>query len=79
MIKFVRSKEMKCCICGENIVGYGNNPQGAVDQNSRMIKWKNKDRCCHECNRNYVLPGRLSVYLNVGDAVPSDARVGYKK
>lgn len=30
---------MKCCICGKEIVGYGNNPY--------PIK---EGRCCDECN-----------------------------
>ena len=54
---------MKCCICGIEINGYGNNPQGAV--------WKTPEgeifeaefdadaRCCDECNTRFVIPGRI--------------------
>lgn len=30
----------KCCICGKDYEGYGNNPQPL----------KNKGRCCDSCN-----------------------------
>ena len=54
---------MRCCICGIEINGYGNNPAGAV--------WKTPEgkieepdfgadhRCCDECNNRFVIPGRL--------------------
>ena len=49
----------KCCICGKEHTGWGNNPQGAVDTNKKVIQWSESDRCCDECNHKYVLPGRM--------------------
>ena len=49
----------KCCICGKEFTGWGNNPQGAVDENKKLIKWSEYDQCCDECNHKYVLPGRM--------------------
>lgn len=43
----------KCCICGKEFVGWGNNPYPV-----------NKDedaRCCDECNGMYVIPARLEA------------------
>lgn len=44
------SKE--CCICGEPIVGFGNNPDPV----------KKQGRCCDNCNTLYVIPARMEVY-----------------
>ena len=41
----------KCCICGEEIEGYGNNALPLV-----------RDLCCDDCNHEYVIPAR--VYYN---------------
>ena len=40
----------KCCICGKEIIGFGNNP------------WPIKDSgcCCDECNSTVVIQARLS-------------------
>ena len=43
----------KCCICGKEFVGWGNNPYPV-----------NKDedaRCCDDCNAMYVIPARLEA------------------
>ncbi len=50
---------MKCCICGKEIQGYGNNPYGALDDKGNLIKWKPEDECCDDCNMNHVVFGRL--------------------
>ena len=50
---------MKCCICGEEIKEYGNNPYGALDEKGNPINWKSEDECCDKCNMQYVIPGRL--------------------
>lgn len=42
---------MKCCICGEKIVGYGNNPW-PVNNDVRK-------RCCDKCDWDIVIPARL--------------------
>ena len=52
-----------CCICGKLATGYGNNPDGAVwkDGNDELHfpTFNEDDRCCDECNWNFVIPGRL--------------------
>ena len=54
---------MKCCFCGKEIEGYGNNPEGAMkeDKEGNIIdcEYTYEDRCCDECNMNYVIFGRL--------------------
>lgn len=42
-------KKKKCCICGKEIKGYGNNPYPV----------KEKGVCCDECNYKYIIPARL--------------------
>ena len=39
---------MKCCICGKEIVGYGNSPSPIAGH-----------RCCDDCNMKVVLPIRI--------------------
>lgn len=59
-----QSSTITCCICGKKIRKINShNPAGAV--------WKDKDgnictpifdhdaRCCEDCNRVFVIPGRL--------------------
>lgn len=43
----------KCCICGKEFEGYGNNP----------APYKEDGCCCNECNRDYVMPSRS--YLSI--------------
>jgi len=54
---------MKCCICGVEIEGYGNNPDGAVWKTPtgeiEEPEFSADDRCCDECNQRYVIPGRI--------------------
>lgn len=54
---------MRCCICGVEINGYGNNPEGAVWKGRRgeiiEAEFDKECRCCDECNTQYVIPGRL--------------------
>ena len=54
---------MKCCICGKEIKGCGNNPEGAVwktrDGKIEMPEFGAEDRCCDECNGAFVIPGRM--------------------
>lgn len=44
---------MKCCICGEEIDDYGNNPW--------PISTHPHDVCCDECNREVVIPERIRL------------------
>lgn len=41
---------MKCCICGKEIKGYGNNPSPV----------KAEGTCCDECNVRKVIPARIA-------------------
>ena len=48
------AKEEICCICGEPIEGYGNNPR----------PYKHEGRCCDACQRKFVIPARLAKLNN---------------
>lgn len=45
--------ETKCCICGKEIIGFGNNP------------WPVKDSgcCCDKCNSEFVIPARIEMLV----------------
>lgn len=43
------SKKEVCCICGEELDGYGNNPE----------PYKQSGKCCDACNLKFVIPARL--------------------
>lgn len=43
-----------CCICGEPIEGYGNNPYPV----------KEDGRCCDACNIKFVIPARLQAMMD---------------
>ena len=55
--------KLKCCICGKESESWGNNPAGAIGEDGQEIIWKDDDRCCDECNRIYVVPGRIALLL----------------
>lgn len=42
-----------CCICGEPFEGYGNNPAPV----------KQDGLCCDTCNRHFVIPARIQLYM----------------
>jgi hypothetical protein len=42
----------KCCLCGIQFVGFGNNPYPLKDE---------KHDCCNDCNTTKVIPARLRV------------------
>jgi len=42
----------KCCICKEEITGYGNNPAPVAE-----------GRCCDSCNATVVIPERINNLL----------------
>lgn len=54
---------MKCCICGKEIVGLGNNPDPLTKEDGSYFDLE-KERCCDECNEKYVVPARLAQLLN---------------
>lgn len=41
---------VKCCICGKEIEGYGNNPFPFIGE-----------KCCDRCNETYVITVRLMM------------------
>jgi len=43
---------LTCCICGEPIEGYGNNPEPYMSA-------EHGEKCCDSCNIHYVIPARL--------------------
>ena len=45
---------IKCCICGKEFIGYGNDPWPVVDEGE----------CCDTCNINIVLPARIEQMHN---------------
>ena len=47
--KLTKAKENFCCICGEPIEGYGNNPEPFMDAD--------RGQCCDGCNLKFVIPG----------------------
>ena len=47
----VDKNKFKCCICGQQFIGFGNNPW--------PISKKENDRCCDTCNATKVIPARL--------------------
>lgn len=57
---------MKCCICGEDMVGYGNNPRPICapdDFNSR---------CCNRCNELVVQARIMQQYDLLREIQPND-------
>ena len=49
----------KCCICGKEFVGWGNNPYPVV---------KDEDaRCCDDCNMEFVIPARIAELAGHND------------
>ena len=49
---------MKCCICGVEFEGYGNNPYPV----GRDV-YSDEDRCCDDCNETFVIPARIAEFL----------------
>lgn len=41
----------KCCICGKEFEGWGNNPWPV----------KSEGLCCDDCNMEYVIPKRIII------------------
>lgn len=49
-------KDDICCICGEKIDGYGNNPEPYISAEN--------GHCCDACNTKFVIPARLEQSLS---------------
>lgn len=59
-------KKYKCCICGKEDFGWGNNPWPVV---------KDEDaRCCDSCNNMYVIPTRLGEIIVVKEEAEDEQR-----
>lgn len=52
-------KKQKCCLCGKEFTGYGNNARPVKD-----------GVCCDECNVKVVIPERLKVLKESKDDIP---------
>ena len=52
-------EKFKCCLCGKEVEGYGNDPS--------PIQTKNEDdECCDECNLAKVVPARMELlFINL--------------
>lgn len=44
-------EKFKCCICGKEVEGFGNNPEPV----------KHEGRCCDVCNVTFVIPARVNM------------------
>lgn len=51
----MKTPTLKCCICGKEIHGHGNNPYPVKDEG----------RCCAECNVTIVIPERIKLFTTV--------------
>lgn len=47
----------KCCLCGEEFEGYGNNP----------APLKESGECCDQCNAEKVIPARCEAMFASGE------------
>lgn len=52
--KSMSKKWFNCSICGKRTYGYGNNPI--------PIRESVNQRCCDECNKEYVITARILEY-----------------
>ena len=50
----MEQRKFKCCLCGKNCIGYGNNPYPLKKDTD-----KKPNRCCDDCNVMKVIPARL--------------------
>lgn len=49
----------KCCLCGKEFTGWGNDPW-PVDKDPNH-------ECCDECNERKVIPVRITYFINKED------------
>lgn len=57
----VENDFFKCCICGEETYGWGNNPDPVTDESGKFFD--DEAQCCDECNDTVVIPKRLEEML----------------
>lgn len=48
-------EKFRCCLCGENFEGLGNNPYPLSDEKDST------SRCCDDCNVLFVVPARMNL------------------
>lgn len=48
-----KTTKTKCCLCGCDIEGYGNNPWPLNNDEDA--------RCCDKCNADKILPARMAI------------------
>ena len=51
----MESKKYRCCLCGKEFEGWGNNPW--------PLALNEEERCCDECNDTKVIPARLRLMV----------------
>ena len=51
--KLTEARQNFCCICGEPLEGYGNNPEPFMDAD--------EGQCCDACNLKFVIPLRIDL------------------
>jgi hypothetical protein len=49
----------KCCICGHNFEGFGNDAWPVVRDDGA--------RCCDKCNEDKVIPERINLIMGYSD------------
>ena len=50
--KMEKQDANQCCLCGDEIDGWGNNP-------APLVSWdEDESRCCNDCNGELVIPAR---------------------
>jgi len=49
-------EKFKCCLCGIEVEGYGNDPSPIQTENE-------DDECCDECNLAKVIPARINLVI----------------
>lgn len=52
----MNNEKKKCCICGKEFTGWGNNPWPAFKDPDAV--------CCDECNANEVIPMRMIMSMS---------------
>lgn len=65
-------KPYPCCICGDKMSGFGNNPFPMCEVDDV------KSRCCDTCNSMWVFPVRVAV-SKANAQSPEEARAIVKK
>lgn len=55
-----------CCICGEEFIGYGNNPYPVVKDG--------ESRCCDLCDSMVVIPARIRALYGVPEEIEEEVR-----